>query len=33
MLPYSVQLAIRDVWQRLGDPDAARAWLPSHLKA
>jgi hypothetical protein len=33
MLPYSVQLAIRDVWQRLGDPDSARAWLPPHLKA
>ncbi|MEV6323998.1 hypothetical protein AB0M45_22810 [Nocardia sp. NPDC051787] len=32
-LPYSVQLVIRDVWERLDDPDAARAWLPSHLTA
>lgn len=32
-LPYSVQLVIRDVWQCLDDPDAARAWLPTHLTA
>ncbi|MGA6203797.1 hypothetical protein ACPESR_03475 [Nocardia testacea] len=32
-LPYSVQLVIRNVWERLDDPDAARAWLPSHLTA